>query len=213
MPNSLKHELLAVISGKSPVRCGAAVQAATRHLGAGPQTGRAAQDLKQVKGQEGALLKAFAQNHGLWIEDVDVSKYVSEGAEQKVYLQGHGHVLKLNDAIYFETWRDYLHNLLLHNFFFPDTAYELIGFTHIEGVLHAVVQQPYVVSTEPTDLSRVSEFMERNGFRHTRNNDYAHPEWGVILEDLHDENVLTQNGTLYFIDTVFYLTEQFWVLP
>ena len=31
-----------------------------------------------------------------------------------------------------------------------------------------------------------------------------------ILEDLHDENVLTRNNVLYFIDTVFYLTEEFW---
>jgi len=28
---------------------------------------------------------------------------------------------------------------------------------------------------------------------------------GLIIEDLHDENVLTQNGVLYFIDTVFYI--------
>jgi hypothetical protein len=27
---------------------------------------------------------------------------------------------------------------------------------------------------------------------------------------LHDENVLTQNGVLQFIDTVFYVTEQFY---
>ena len=27
----------------------------------------------------------------------------------------------------------------------------------------------------------------------------------VIVEDLHDENVLTQDGMLYFIDTVFYI--------
>lgn len=32
----------------------------------------------------------------------------------------------------------------------------------------------------------------------------------LILEDLHDENVLTRNGVLYFIDTVFFLTDQFW---
>ncbi len=31
------------------------------------------------------------------------------------------------------------------------------------------------------------------------------PNWGLIIEDLHDENVLTSNGILYFIDTVFYL--------
>jgi hypothetical protein len=30
-------------------------------------------------------------------------------------------------------------------------------------------------------------------------------ELNLILEDLHDENVLTQDGMLYFIDTVFYI--------
>lgn len=50
----------------------------------------------------------------------------------------------------------------------------------------------------------------KNGFQNTRNNDYFNPELGIILEDLHDENVLTLEGNLYFIDTVFYLTEQFY---
>ena len=35
--------------------------------------------------------------------------------------------------------------------------------------------------------------------------DYYNPESNIILEDLHDENVLTNNGILYFIDTVFYI--------
>ncbi len=74
----------------------------------------------------------------------------------------------------------------------------------------ALVQQPFVISTTPTDLTEVRKFMESNGFRNTRNNDYFHAGSGVILEDLHDENVLTQNGMLYFIDTVFYLTDDFW---
>ena len=47
--------------------------------------------------------------------------------------------------------------------------------------------------------------MESNGFNNTKNNDYFNPTLGIILEDLHDENVLTQDGTLYFIDTVFYV--------
>jgi hypothetical protein len=37
--------------------------------------------------------------------------------------------------------------------------------------------------------------------------DYYNEELGLILEDLHDENVLTQNGMLYFIDTVFYIVK------
>lgn len=209
MIDPLKHALRDVISGKSTVRCGATVQAVAGHLRTSTGAGAETTDRKQVKKQEGEKIRAFAQRAGIWAYEVDLSMYVSEGAEQKVYLRGNDHVLKLNDAIYFETWTDYLHNLLIHNFLFSDTAYELVGFTDIEGTLHAMVQQPFVRSTERTDLCAVCQFMERNGFKNTRNNDYHNPAAGVILEDLHDENVLTQNGCLYFIDTVFYLTKEF----
>lgn len=54
-------------------------------------------------------------------------------------------------------------------------------------------------------------FLARNGFENTKNHDFYNPELGIILEDLHDENVLTKEGVLYFIDTVFYLKpEVFW---
>jgi hypothetical protein len=210
MPQILKRELRNVISGKSQVRYGATIQAVIGHLGAGASTGTTTQDLKQVKSEEAECISAFARSSGLWQESINTSNYVSEGAEQRVYLKDPEHVLKLNDAIYFETWGDYLRNLLLHNYFFPDTAYDLIGFTEVERVLHAMVKQPFVISTTITDLLEVGRFMDANGFANTRNNDYYHAEAGVILEDLHDENVLTQNGILYFIDTVFYLTPTFW---
>nr|WP_307300564.1 hypothetical protein [Flavobacterium sp. SORGH_AS_0622] len=50
-------------------------------------------------------------------------------------------------------------------------------------------------------------FFNSNGFINTRNNDYFNDELGIILEDLHDENVLTFDNNLFFIDTVFYLTD------
>ena len=56
----------------------------------------------------------------------------------------------------------------------------------------------------------MKEFLTSNGFLNTRNNDYFNPDLGIILEDLHDENVLTSQGIPYFIDTVFYLTPEFW---
>jgi hypothetical protein len=119
-------------------------------------------------------------------------------------------VLKLNDAIYYGSWIDYFHNLLLHNFFIPDTAYELVGFTKDNENLYAVVKQQFVTITDVTDLTKVKAFLEANGFKNNRNNDYINKDLGIILEDLHDENVLTKNGVLYFIDTVFYLTNEFW---
>ena len=135
---------------------------------------------------------------------------MSEGAEQRVFLKDGEHVIKLNDAIYYSSWKEYLYNLLLHNYFFQDTAYELSGFTKENDVLYVVVQQNYVSITTPTDLNEVKQFMKSNGFVNNRNNDYINSELGIIIEDLHDENVLTQNGILYFIDTVFYLTDEFW---
>ena len=145
----------------------------------------------------------------LWVA-IDLSQYVSEGAEQKVYLKDTENVLKLNDAIYYNSWKDYFYNLLLHNYFFPDTAYDLKGFSKDNDILYAVVEQSYVSITTNTDLSQVKTFLTLNGFENVRNNDYYNPELGIILEDLHDENVLTKNDILYFIDTVFYTTDAFW---
>jgi len=155
------------------------------------------------------LSAKYITEKNLWIRDIDFSQYVSEGAEQKVYLKDSEHVLKLNDSIYYNSWKDYLYNLLLHNYFFSDTAYELKGFTKDNDTLFAVVQQNYVSITSSTNLDKVKEFLAVNGFNNNRNNDYINEELGIILEDLHDENVLTQNEILYFIDTVFYLTEKF----
>ena len=99
---------------------------------------------------------------------------------------------------------------MLNNYFFPDTAYELKGFYKDNDTLYAVVRQEYIKADTPTSLEEVKTFMKLNGFINIRNNDYRNPELGIILEDLHDENVLTRNGSLFFIDTVFYIEPSFW---
>ena len=207
MHNSIKNDLQNLFSGKGEVRFGATIQAITNYLEKGSPTSQEIKDSKLVKKQEAEKLEVFISENGLW-KEVDFDSYVSEGAEQKVYLLDSIHVLKLNDAIYYATWRDYFRNLLMHNYFFPDTAYELIGFTKQDEILYAIVQQAYVTFTDPTNLEQVKSFLLHNGFKNTRNNDYLNEDIGIILEDLHDENVLTGNGILYFIDTVFYLTEE-----
>ena len=210
MQNQLKNEIRAIISGKSQVRYGTAIQAAAGYLGNGAPTSPKSQVSKQVREQETQKLVNYITDNNLWLDNIDFSNYVSEGAEQRVFFKGTDRVIKLNDAIYYGYWKEYFHNLLLHNFFFSDTAYELLGFTKEDDSLFAVVQQDFVSITETTDLNRIKAFLSSNGFSNTRNNDYFNPDLGIILEDLHDENVLTRNSILYFIDTVFYLTDQFW---
>ena len=208
MYKSIKNDLQNLFSGKGKVRFGATIQAITNYLAKGSSASEEIKDSKLVKKQEAEKLEVFISENDLW-KKVDFDKYVSEGAEQKVYLLDSIHVLKLNDAIYYPRWRDYFRNLLMHNYFFPDTAYDLIGFTKQDDILFAIVEQAYVTFTDPTDLEQVKTFLLHNGFKNTRNNDYLNEDLGIILEDLHDENVLTRNGILYFIDTVFYLTDKF----
>ena len=160
---------------------------------------------QQQKEEETKRLVQFAEENNLWVDNINIDLYVSQGAEQKVYLKDGSTVLKLNDAIYYASWIDYFHNLLLNNLFFPDTAYHLLGFYKDLDIIYAVVEQQFVKANEKTDLNAVKTFLENNGFRNTKNHDYLNEELGLILEDLHDENVLTQNGMLCFIDTVFYI--------
>lgn len=206
----LKNELRNIISGKNEVRGGIVIQAITNYLRGSSQASRVAKNEKHFKKKETTRLKTYVTNNNLWLINVDKSNYVSEGAEQKVYLKDNQHVIKLNDGIFYTSWEDYFNNLLLHNFYFADTAYELLGFTEENEILYAVVKQFFVNATVNTDLKTVQEFLIANGFINIRNDDYYNAELGVILEDLHDENVLTKNGVLYFIDTVFFITDNFY---
>jgi hypothetical protein len=206
----IKYEIQHLISGKSGASYDAIIQAVTDFLRSGKRTSPMAEDKHQNKAEETARLKLYAEKHNLLIKEIPIRNFVASGAEQKVYIKG-DNVIKLNDAIYYASWEDYFHNLLLHNYFFADTAYRLIGFFEDEGSLCSVVEQKFVKANEITDLGKVKQFLISNGFDNTRRHDYYQPELGIIIEDLHDENVLTNNGMLYFIDTVFYIdSEKFW---
>ena len=135
MLNDLKNELHNILSGKSQIGLGAIIQTIACYLNDGEKTSATSSDEKHFKKQEAKKLENYISEENLWINNIDFSQYVSEGAEQKVYLKDSEHVLKLNDAIYYNSWKDYLYNLLLHNYFFSDTAYELLGFTKNDEVL------------------------------------------------------------------------------
>ncbi len=206
-----KYELQNIVSGNGSVRNGEIIQSIARFIRTKKESVSESQKEKFGKVEETEILISFIQEKNLWFDKIDFTSYIGEGAEQKIYeSEDPQFIFKLNDSIFYSFWEDYFNSLLIHNYFFPHLAYELCGFIRHEDKLCSVVKQLYVVSTESTDLENVKEFLFANGFRLKRNNDYYHPELGIILEDLHDENVLTTNGVLQFIDTVFYLTDKFY---
>jgi hypothetical protein len=159
-----------------------------------------------IKKEQEQKLEEFCINHGLWIEQLPTDQsFLKRGGEARVYLYKDGrHVIKLNDAIYYATWLEFLNSILLHNLIFPNTGYELIGFSKEGETLIAVLKQPYIISDALVDLNDIRAFLEFNGFSNIRRHDYEHKQLGLILEDMHDENVLVNSETLFFIDTVFY---------
>lgn len=208
---SLKHELQDIISGNGAVSQGEALRTIADYLRGQKEAIFGIEEAKLFKEQETQILIDFIEAEGLWYQGLDESKYIGEGAEQRIYeYVDSKFVIKLNDGVFYALWEDYFNSLLLHNYFFPHLSYELLGFHRLAGALMSVVKQPYVKATETTDLDRVKDFLSANGFVNKKGNDYYNPELGLILEDLHDENVLTRDGTLQFIDTVFFLMPSFY---
>jgi len=70
-----------------------------------------------------------------------------------------------------------------------------------------VLKQGYVKADGEADLEDIKEVLDFNGFKNIKGNDYFNEEFGLLLEDMHDENVITTGGKLFFIDTVFYITK------
>lgn len=163
-----------------------------------------------IKEKQAELLKTYCTNNHLWILDLpDKSRFLAKGGEAQVYLdKDNRSVVKLNDAIYYATWLEFFNSLVIHNLLFKDTAYTFLGFTQKNGILQAVLKQPYIHSDGIVNLSDVKELLHFNGFEKTKRNDYYNQELGLILEDMHDENVIMNVGTLFFIDTVFYTVSE-----
>ncbi len=202
---TLRERIRDIVAGFNKIEQGNLIQIIANHLRINKENSLSLFISKAYKEEETIELIYFIEKNNLWMNGIDENKYAGEGAEQKVYLDEDGrHVLKLNDSIFYASWLDYFNSLQIHNLLFPDTKYELLGFKKEQEKLYAVVKQQLVESTSLTDLSDVRKYLEANGFRIIRNNDYSSEELNIILEDLHDENVLTNQGLLFFIDTVIY---------
>lgn len=158
------------------------------------------------KETENVLLNSIIEANQLYFDELKFSIYLDEGAEQKVFFDDlKGNVVKLNDAIFYVNWSQYLESLIIHNLLFTETKYELLGFVKINNAIYSVVEQDYILPTRKTETEEIRNFMLSKGFSLKRKNDYIHSEFGLIIEDLHEENVLVKDDVLFFIDTVIYL--------
>lgn len=169
---------------------------------------------RNAEWQEG-ILKEYANEADCWINPDAFIELLNEGDEAKVYpSEREGYVVKVYDYKRFS--RTPLHFLLyrvsIHNFLFPNTLYQLKGFTTTEnfmgqGSFAFVLEQPFVQGRYLTNYERSKVFiprMEEMGFEYSEENfKPIFSSKGYIIKDLHNKNVLvTYDGNLRFIDTV-----------
>lgn len=161
---------------------------------------------QQIKKEQANIIKELSNTNSWWFNEFKNFQYLTEGGEAKVYLSNLGTtVLKINDAIYYNTWLDFLNSILLHNYYFTNTHYNLLGFVETNNVLYAALEQTYINANKLTDFEDVKIYLNTNEFLHKKRYDFINNKYSITLEDVHDENVLTFNDTLFFIDTFFSL--------
>ena len=162
-----------------------------------------------LKEKQVDFLRSYAEKTGLLLAVLPPgSEYLTRGGEAEVYLAADKRsVIKVNDSVYYATWTEFFNSLVIHNLLFPNTAYSFLGFINIKSSIGVVLQQPFIKG-EQADLEHIKELLTFNGFANIKRQDYFNAEFGLVLEDMHDENVLAKDDTLFFIDTVFYVMEK-----
>ncbi|CAN5222232.1 hypothetical protein BH09BAC1_BH09BAC1_02980 [soil metagenome] len=139
-----REELQNIIHGKSIVGREDTLTATrnflSRSFGTSTKVERDFTSQSIIKEAQKDCLISFANSNDLWFKETlsDIN-FLTEGGETKIHFSvPKNAVIKLNDAFYYSTWLDFLNSLLIHNLLFPDTYYQLLGFTLADNGLFAV---------------------------------------------------------------------------
>lgn len=150
-------------------------------------------------------LEAYARHEGIWFDDLD-SEYaqIAEGFEAIVYEDSNpDFVLKaarFADSTPLQTLDD---RISIFNTLFPETAYELVGFTRDPaGNFRFVLRQPFIIGElGQDDLTRLTGRMKESGLFAT-----VDPEKFTSsnhsVRDVHSRNYIKTADRVFVIDAM-----------
>jgi hypothetical protein len=166
---------------------------------------------KLIARQE-SLLKQYATDNCLWISEKEIAgkavRQLPSGYESHVYLGKDGYVTKfVKYRILDNTPEGFIDNRIsLYNYVFPDTYYELTGFSETGGNFEFVIKQPFIQGrhldfNDESDVKLLDAEMEKRGFKQFVPTVYKNDNIG--LYDFRNGNVIiTPKGNIVFIDIV-----------
>lgn len=163
------------------------------------------------KGVQINALRKFAVENGCWFPDLAVfGEYADRGSENEVYTDTDTEtVFKLNDFRYADdNLNSFFERLFVHNFYFLDCAYDLIGFAQNSlGSVCAVLSQPFIRAEREATDDEIAETLTKMGFLPQLGGEYFSNGEYDIFDALPNNVLYGVDGQLYFIDTIIYPTK------
>jgi len=162
----------------------------------------------EIRVKQERLMEIYAKHERIWFDyekDIVQNREGVEGKggqEAEVYKGEHYSLWKVVD--YYQnsdTPLEFLDNRIsIHNLLFPDTKYELVGFTKKGNRLQFIIEQPFVEGRNYRKEDHFPEYMEVLGYEQiddtTCYNKY------FIIKDLHEANVIKTQTGFAFVDTI-----------
>lgn len=162
---------------------------------------------RQQKEVENKAMEEYAKEKGIWIPMQDIFSLgvpAPSGNENDVYLDTKDNsVYKVNNLMNSKKISALLERLKLHNQYFPQTKYELVGFSGFgSGDVFPVLKQDYIVNTTYATLEEIDSYMQSLGFN--QSGEAAYYNGDVVISDLRPRNVLKDiDGDIYVVDADF----------
>lgn len=168
------------------------------------------------KGKEAVLakkqintLESWAKRKGIWIDNTPLyleKKYgdvYAEGGKAYVYLSPDGtKVVKEIGLDYYIEPQLLLDRIVLHNYLFPESKLTVTNFgKNDDGKFVVIAEQPFIQG-EYVSQDEIKDFMESMGFEpyNKRGTEFINKDKGIIVNDLHDENVIKTPNSYIVID-------------
>ncbi|WP_455639476.1 putative polyvalent protein kinase domain-containing protein [Parabacteroides sp.] len=164
------------------------------------------------KGVQINELKKYAVETGCWISDISkLGDFSDRGSENEVYLSlDNKYVYKLNDFRYSDdNLTSFFIRITIHNYYFPDCAYKLVGFTYNQSQkVCAVLVQPFIYSAREATEKEIADELFKMGFLPQLEGEYFSNGEFDIFDALPNNVLVGIDGHLYFIDTIIYRTSE-----
>ena len=160
------------------------------------------------KGVQVAALEKWSKASGCWYEDVSaLGEFSDRGSENEVYASYDSQtIFKLNDFRYSDdNLTPFFERIEAHNHYFGYCCYEFVGMArNREGVVCAVLRQPFINADREATIAEIHDELERLGF-HSEYDGECFTNGEHDIYDALPNNVLHgYDGNLYFIDTIIY---------